>query len=269
MHGLGNDFMVIDAVNQRINVTPEKIMALANRHTGIGFDQCLLIKPSPSADVDFLYEIINADGSSVAQCGNGARCIARFIARNKLSTKKIITVATKTRKMTLQNNRDETVSVSMGCPQLNPADIPLLVDNQQSLYTLHLGAAETCAVHAVNVGNPHAILHVPDVDDAPVNRLGKQISQHPIFPEQVNVGFMQILNPNHIKLRVFERGCGETLACGSGAVAAAVVGRLCHQLEKDIKVSLPGGELSVRWNKPQEEVLLTGPALFVYDGQLI
>ncbi|MFA5960057.1 MAG: diaminopimelate epimerase [Tatlockia sp.] len=266
MHGLGNDFMVIDAINQNIHLSPVQISALSRRDTGIGFDQCLLIEESNTPGIDFFYRIFNANGQEVGQCGNGARCIARFIAHYGLSGKSTLRVATKTTTMQLQINADNTVTVDFGKPTLNPEAIPLLAAHQARLYSLTLQDNSVCTVHAINVGNPHAVLLVNDLLTAPVQSLGKEISEHPSFPLQTNTGFMQLEDKNHIRLRVYERGCGETRACGSGAVAAAAIGRLYYQLDPHITVSLAGGELVVDWPDTQGAIYLRGPASFVYEG---
>ena len=269
MHGLGNDFMVIDAINQKVDLTPRQIAELARRDTGVGFDQCLLIETSHQANIDFFYRIFNADGQEVGQCGNGARCLARFVHYYNLTTKLTINVATHTTQMQLQLNNDESVTVNMGQPKLNPADIPLNIKEQDKRYTLPMANDESCIIHAINVGNPHAVMVVSDTTNAPVQELGKRISKHPLFPQETNAGFMQILNPHHISLRVYERGCGETRACGSGAVAAAAIGRLYHQLAEEITVTLPGGDLLVSWPTIDASIFLTGPATFVYEGKLL
>jgi diaminopimelate epimerase len=269
MHGLGNDFMVIDALHQQLNWQPQQIRALARRDTGVGFDQCLLVEKSKKEEVDFYYRIFNADGQEVGQCSNGARCLARFIQHYGLSNKKVISVSTYTTTMQLQLNDDESVTVNLGQPKLNPADIPLLANHLAVLYELPLQDGSSCKVHAINVGNPHAVTVVNNLAIAPVATLGKQISEHPLFPEQANAGFMQLIDENHVHLRVFERGCGETKACGSGAVAAAAIGRLCHHLAEQIYISLPGGELSVYWPDTKGPIYLTGPATFVYEGVLL
>lgn len=269
MHGLGNDFMVIDALHQQINLQANQIKALSRRDTGVGFDQCLLVETSKEQGIDFFYRIFNADGREVGQCGNGARCLARFIHHYGLSDKKTISVATCTTKMQLQLNEDETVTIDMGHPKLNPEDIPLLANHQAVLYQLPLVDGSSCLVHAINVGNPHAVAVVENIEEAPVKAVGKQISEHPLFPEQANVGFMQIIDANRIHLRVYERGCGETSACGSGAVAAAAIGRLYHYLAAQIHLTLPGGELVVDWPDTTGPIYLTGPATFVYEGELM
>jgi diaminopimelate epimerase len=266
MHGLGNDFMVIDGINQNINLRPQQIATMAQRNTGIGFDQCLLIEPSLKNGIDFNYRIFNADGQEVGQCGNGARCLALFAKHYGLTDKNHLTVATKTTVMHLHINPDNSVRVDMGIPQLSPAEIPLIAEQQSVTYTLTLPHNKKTSVHAISVGNPHAVLLVHDIDSAPVHTLGQQISFHPHFPAQTNVGFMQIINSHHIKLRVYERGCGETQACGSGAVAAAAVGRLFHQLDKEITVTLTGGDLIIKWPAFNEPICLIGPAVFIYEG---
>lgn len=269
MHGLGNDFMVIDGVNQHIDFNKEQIARLSNRYTGVGFDQCLLIEPSRSAEVDFSYRIFNADGREVGQCGNGARCLALFAQRYGLTKQKTLTVATKTTTMRLTINNNESVTVNMGVPQLSPKDIPFHMMQQQALYELPLKNGQTVSIHAISVGNPHAVLLVDEINQAPVQELGQEITTHSYFPEQTNVGFMQIVNQGHIKLRVYERGCGETNACGSGAVAAAAIGKLYHELSETIKVSLLGGDLIIDWPDKNSAVYLTGPACFVYEGELV
>ncbi len=269
MHGLGNDFMVIDGISQNINLNAAQIANLARRDTGVGFDQYLLIERSRHSDVDFFYRIFNADGQEVGQCGNGARCLARFAQHYGLTDKQSMTVETRTTRMRLQINPDQTVTINMGRPALQPAQIPLLAVEQAPLYNIPIDQRKSQAVHALSVGNPHAVIWVPDATGAPVYDLGKQISKHPLFPEQTNVGFMQILTPHHIQLRVYERGCGETSACGSGAVAAVAVGRLYYQLAEVVTVSLPGGELVVAWPDMNGDICLTGPAMFVYEGELI
>jgi diaminopimelate epimerase len=269
MHGLGNDFMVIDGVNQQVRLTPEIIVSLAAPHTGIGFDQCLIIEPSARDGVDFNYRIFNADGQEVGQCGNGARCLAVFAKRYGLTSKSRLTIATKTTQMELHINEDNSVSVDMGIPDLTPANIPFLAEKQMPEYSLKLYDGKRISIHAISVGNPHAVLAVPDITTAPVEQLGQQISFHSLFPEQTNAGFMQIVNKHHIKLRVYERGCGETLACGSGAVAAAAIGRLFHQLAKQVTVTLPGGNLIVNWPEMNQSIKLTGPATFVYEATLL
>jgi diaminopimelate epimerase len=269
MHGLGNDFMVIDAVRQKVELTPDQIRALAQRGTGIGFDQCLMIEPSHEDSIDFFYRIFNANGQEVAQCGNGARCLARFVHHYGLTSKLSFSIATHTTQMQLCLNKDNTVTINMGQPKLHPLNIPLLLEQQDVLYTLPIDNNQSCSIHAISVGNPHAITIVPDTTTVPIKTIGKIISEHPLFPEQTNAGFMQIITSNHIRLRVYERGCGETQACGSGAVAAVAIGRLYHQLKEQVTVSLPGGDLFVYWPKIDGPISLTGPASFVYEGKVL
>lgn len=268
MHGLGNDFMVIDAVRQTCNLTSEHIAAWGQRDTGVGFDQCLVVEPSHEVGIDFYYRIFNADGQEVGQCGNGARCLARFVYYYGLTTKKQITVATKTTRMQLTINDDETVTVVMPRPELNPARIPMTLTTQAPYYSIPVGD-DFYDIQAIQVGNPHAVLCINDINTAEVSHLGKLISEHAWFPEQTNVGFMQILNPSHIKLRVYERGCGETQACGSGAVAAAAIGILYHQLTEKVTVTLPGGSLLIHWPNIQSPISITGPVTFIYEGRFL
>lgn len=269
MHGLGNDFMVIDGVNQRLNVSAEDIARWSQRNTGVGFDQCLILEASTDKDIDFNYRIFNADGQEVGQCGNGARCLALFAQHYGLTNKTQLSVATKTTRMQLIINPNKTVTVEMGIPQLNPQDIPFISPQQAPEYEFELADGSPIKLHAIQVGNPHAVIPVPDIHNAKVHLLGEYIGHHARFPEQTNVGFMQIVSPNHIMLRVYERGAGETQACGSGAVAAVAIGRLYHQLEARVKVTLPGGELIIEWPNTNEPILLTGPATFVYEGILL
>lgn len=273
MHGIGNDFIVIDAITQAIRLNPSDIITLAHRNTGIGFDQCLIVESSKEAEVDFFYRIFNANGEEVGQCGNGARCIARFVNYYGLTHKTLITVATLSTKMQLKINPDNSVTVTMGKPTFQPHTIPLnptffsQVSGRKGEYELKLANGETHSFYAVNVGNPHAISVVESVEQIPIHQLGKEISQHPSFPHQSNAGFMQLLKKNHIRLRVYERGCGETQACGSAAVAAAAIARLYFNLDEKIHVALPGGELIVEWPDLTQSIYLTGTATFVYEGK--
>lgn len=257
MHGLGNDFIVFDGTRQKIDLTPNTIKNLANRHTGIGFDQCLIIENSLDENFDFFYKIYNANGSEVGQCGNGARCLARFIQKYGLSNKSNISIKTQTAQMRLKINPDDTVTVDMGTPILNHKEIEhIVLDNQ------------TYSFFTIDVGNPHAVLLTDDIQNAPVQSVGAQLSIHPYFPNECNIGFMQIMNSSTIKLRVYERGCGETSACGSGAVAAASIGMLYYNLTESVAVQVPGGELVIQWPNRNNSVFLTGPATFVYEGTI-
>lgn len=267
MHGLGNDFMVVDNLTQNVFFSKEKIMQLADRNFGIGFDQLLLVEPPYDPDQDFHYRIFNADGSEVSQCGNGARCFARFVRMKGLINRNKVTVSTKNGKMVLYLENDGNVTVNMGRPKFAPNTIPMKANKQEATYLVRAGDT-TVMCGAVALGNPHCVTIVDDIDSAPVETLGPLIEQHERFPEGVNVGFMQIVSSKHIKLRVYERGAGETLACGSGACAAAVIGQLQGKLEKDVKVELPGGKLKIRWQGNDNVVKMTGAAEHVFDGSI-
>lgn len=266
MHGLGNDFVVIDGVRQSIDLSAARVRALADRHFGIGCDQLLLVERAQGGEADFRYRIFNADGGEVSQCGNGARCFARFVVEEGLTTKQEITVETRAGLLRLYLEADGQVRVNMGVPRLAPGDIPLRATQQALRYAL--GSAPTWRVGAVSLGNPHAVLAVPAVATAPVATWGPAIQALSDFPEGVNVGFMETVARDHIRLRVFERGSGETLACGSGACAAVVVGRLWGELDPEVGVDLPGGRLRIHWTGAGEPVWMTGPAVRVFDGQL-
>ena len=265
MHGLGNDFVVIDAINQPISLTPEQIRLLSDRHFGIGFDQLLLVEKPVSDNADFKYRIFNADGSEVAQCGNGARCFARFVRDKKLSDKNEIRVDTNSGQLLLRFDDNGLITVNMGIPKHNPIDIPLLAEQESLIYTLAVNAKETL-FGAVSMGNPHAVIEVNDVKAAQVAEVGQVMESHAVFPERANIGFMQVIDRQHIKLRVYERGAAETLACGSGACAAVVVGIEQNRLDHEVSVELPGGELTISWSGRGEPVFMTGPALSVFDG---
>lgn len=267
MHGLGNDFVVIDAVNQSVALTPEQLRFIANRHFGIGCDQILLVEKSLNAAADFRYRIFNSDGSEVGQCGNGARCFARFVRDKNLTAKDEICVETDSGLLVLRCREDHSITVNMGVPRHRPEQIPLQAEQESKYYTVIVNGVEK-AFGAVSMGNPHAVLQVNDVLHAPVQILGAALESHPFFPERANIGFMQIIDRRHIRLRVFERGAGETLACGSGACAAAVVGIEQHLLDNDVTVRLPGGELQISWQGRGTPVYMTGPAVSVFDGTL-
>lgn len=267
MHGLGNDFMLIDNVTQNVYLSPELIRRLANRNTGIGFDQMLVVEPSYDPTLDFHYRIFNADGSEVFQCANGARCFARFLQIKGLTSKKTIHISTQTGRMILEIMNDEKVCVNMGKPVLNPKKIPFCAKKTAKTYILQTAEYTTlCGV--VSIGNPHCILQVEDVSTANVALLGPILESHERFPQRTNVGFMQIIDHKNINLRVYERGVGETQACGSGACAAVVVGIEQKLLDKNVEVNLPGGELSIQWNGPGHPLYMTGPAVHVYDGYI-
>src|SRR5690554_3303537 len=267
MHGLGNDFVVIDGISQKVRLSPERVRQLADRHFGIGCDQLLLVEAPEHPDIDFRYRIFNADGGEVENCGNGARCFARFVLERKLTGKRSIKVETAGGDMTLKVTEQGQVQVDMGVPRLNPEEIPFQADAEAIRYDLVL-PEQTLDISAVSMGNPHAVLMVNKVDSAPVETLGPLIESHERFPRRVNAGFMQMVSPSEINLRVYERGAGETLACGTGACAAVVAGRLRQLLEETVKVNLPGGSLSITWPGPGHSVIMTGPATTVFHGQV-
>jgi len=267
MHGLGNDFVVIDAINQQVDLSPKQVRLLADRRRGIGCDQLLLVEKSAQTDIEFRYRIFNANGGEVEQCGNGARCFARFVRDKGLTDATHIPVYTSSGRIELIVHDDESVTVDMGAPRLEPADIPFEATVRAPLYALSV-LGETLELGAVSMGNPHAVLEVPHVDSAPVAKLGPAIEAHPRFPNHVNVGFMEVQDRTHIRLRVFERGAGETLACGTGACAAVVSGRVQGLLDETVKVELRGGDLVVSWPGDNQPVLMTGPATFVYEGTI-
>lgn len=265
MHGLGNDFMVINQVTQNVELTPDMIRAWADRHTGIGFDQLLLVSPPSSPDVDFNYRIFNADGSEVEQCGNGARCFARFVYDKKLTSKNVIPVETASGRIQLRLEQNGLVTVNMGEPVFEPAQIPLQADHRQSLYKFDVDG-DTVELASVSMGNPHGVLQVYSVDAAPVDKLGPKLEAHPLFPNKANIGFCEVVDRDHMKLRVFERGVGETQACGTGACAAAVVNIAAGRVNNNVSVTLPGGTLEIEWQGEGHPVLMTGPATTVYEG---
>lgn len=267
MHGIGNDFVVIDGVGQSVRLTPEKIRFISDRNYGIGCDQVLLVEAPSQPDIDFRYRIFNADGSEVENCGNGARCFAVFVRDRKLTGKSVIKVETAAGLLELRVQADEQVTVDMGEPRLAPAQIPFEADQQAVTYPLNLGN-ETLEITAVSMGNPHAVTLVDDINTFPVASVGPLVESHARFPARVNAGFMQLVSPREINLRVYERGAGETLACGTGACAAVVAGRLRGLLEPHVAVNLPGGRLSIQWEGPGHPVLMTGPAVIVFHGQI-
>ena len=267
MHGLGNDFVVVDAITQNVYFTPEIIKRLSDRHRGIGFDQLLIVEPPYDPDLDFHYRIFNADGSEVSQCGNGARCFARFVRLKGLIDKKDISVSTQKGKMILTVKDDGQVRVNMGEPIWEPAKIPFSANKFEKNYILRT-EIQTVLCGAVSMGNPHCVVQVEDIRTAKVEQLGPLLENHERFPERVNVGFMQILNRGHIKLRVYERGAGETQACGSGACAAAVVGIMQGLLDSKVQVDLPGGSLIIEWQGEGHPLYMTGDAVHIYDGNI-
>ncbi len=267
MHGLGNDFMVIDLVSQHAHIQPKHARQWGDRHTGIGFDQLLLVEPPQDPDVDFRYRIFNSDGSEVEQCGNGARCFARFVFDKRLTMKRRIRVETKGGIIELDLRPDGQVCVDMGPPRTLPEQIPFLADQEAPSYTLDVDGQQV-ELSAVSMGNPHAVLRVDDLDNAPVHSLGAKIEHHPGFPQRVNVGFLQVIDRQRARLRVWERGAGETQACGTGACAAAVVAIGHGWMTSPVQLELPGGRLSIEWAGPGQPVMMTGPAVRVYEGQV-
>jgi diaminopimelate epimerase len=267
MHGLGNDFVVVNAIAQPFEPSPEQCRHLADRRFGVGCDQILLVEPPRDPDTAFYYRIFNADGSEVEQCGNGARCFARFVRDQGLSDHDEIAVGTRAGPIRLYLEADGQVRVNMGAPRFTPAEIPFTAGRERDIYELEV-SGETLSIGAVSMGNPHAVLRVTAVDTAPVRRLGPLIEHHPRFPRRVNAGFMQVLDRERVRLRVYERGVGETLACGTGACAAVVVGRRQGLLEPRVRVSLPGGDLHIEWQGNDTPVWMTGPAVRVFDGEI-
>jgi len=267
MHGLGNDFLVIDGVTQNIYLPNDQIKRLADRHFGIGFDQLLVVEPPYDPELDFHYRIFNADGSEVSQCGNGARCFAKFVRMKGLIARNKIRVSTQSGKMTLFIEKDGNVTVTMPVPQFEPNKIPFTAQKAEGTYILR-SEEETVLCGAVSMGNPHCVITVDDIEQAPVARLGESLSNHERFTQGANIGFMEVVSPEFIKLRVYERGAAETLACGSGACAAVVIGQMQKKLAKQVNVELPGGKLRIYWKGPGTPVKMTGPAVHVFDGQL-
>ncbi|MGE0621780.1 MAG: diaminopimelate epimerase [Pseudomonadales bacterium] len=276
MHGLGNDFMVLDLVSQSFMPPPEQIARWADRHTGVGFDQLLVVAPPEDPDVDFRYRIFNADGAEVEQCGNGARCIALFVLHAGLSVKQELRFQTSNGQIRTRLLPDGQVEVDMGVPGLAAADIPCDESRAEAVtpmgagfrYRLTDSAGVSHELTTVSMGNPHGVILVDDITTAPVDEVGSRLTEHPFFPERANIGFCQVVDPGFIRLRVFERGVGETRACGTGACAAVVAGRLAGLLDERVKVSLTGGKSRIRWQGPGTPVDMTGPATLVYEGHI-
>jgi diaminopimelate epimerase len=267
MHGLGNDFVVLDATAAPIALTPERVRFLADRHFGVGCDQLLVVEPAQQAGVDFRYRIFNADGGEVEQCGNGARCFVRFVHDKGLTDKRAIRVETLAGLIEPRLEDDGQITVDMGVPELRPARIPFSAESEAVVQPLQVGPHEV-AITAVSMGNPHAVQVVADVDTAPVATQGPAIESHPRFPARVNAGFMQVVDEHHIRLRVYERGAGETLACGTGACAAVVAGILRGLLVSPVRVDTRGGSLSIAWQGRGTPVMMTGPAVRVFDAEI-
>jgi diaminopimelate epimerase len=267
MHGAGNDFVVIDGIRQAVELSPTQIRHIADRHFGVGCDQLLLVERAHNPDADFRYRIFNADGGEVEQCGNGARCFVRFVVDKGLSAKTAITVETRSGLIQPRLESDGRVTVNMGAPRFEPADIPFDAPARLPTYELDVNGIKL-TISALSMGNPHAVQVVEDVDTAPVLQQGPLIERHPRFPQRVNAGFMQVVDRSHIRLRVFERGAGETLACGTGACAAVVAGIARGLLEAKVDVETRGGVLTIEWQGKDTPVMMTGPAETVFEGTL-
>jgi diaminopimelate epimerase len=267
MHGQGNDFVVIDGVRQEVSLTREQVRAIADRHFGVGCDQLLVVERPRAAENDFRYRIFNADGGEVEQCGNGARCFARFVLDERLTAKREIRVETASGVIRPRIEDSGQVTVDMGAPRFAPREVPFDADDAKLAYPLTI-AGVTLEVSVLSMGNPHAIQIVEDVERAPLAAQGPLIENHPAFPQRVNAGYMQPLSRSHVKLRVWERGAGETLACGTGACAAVVAGIRMGLLEPEVVVSTRGGDLKIRWLGPGHPVMMTGDAVRVFDGEI-
>ncbi|HZV55035.1 MAG TPA: diaminopimelate epimerase [Rhodocyclaceae bacterium] len=266
MHGLGNDFVVLDAIHQHFVPSAAQARFLADRHFGVGCDQVLVVEEPTQKGVDFRYRIFNADGGEVEQCGNGARCFARFVHDRGLTEKCEIRVETKSGIIAPRLEDDGQVTVDMGVPRLTPEDVPFESDRLDVVQPLQVND-KTFDITAVSMGNPHAVQVVVDVDDFPVAKYGPMIEAHPRFPRRVNAGFMEIVDRHAIRLRVYERGAGETLACGTGACAAVVAGILRGLLDSPVRVETRGGALAIAWKGPNSAVLMTGAAVTVFEGE--
>lgn len=267
MHGTGNDFIVIDAVTNNIKLSPSKIKMLANRHFGIGCDQLLIVEAPTEHDIDFNYRIFNNDGSEVEQCGNGARCFAKYVRDRRLTARNPVRVSTLGGRYELTANKDNTYSVDMGAPIFEPEEIPFNAQQRQPQYKLETDG-QSFDAWILSMGNPHAVIEVNDIDTAPVLEKGPVLESHPSFPNRANIGFMQIVSRTEIRLRVFERGAGETLACGTGACAAVAAGIKAGKLDNEVEVQLPGGKLKIHWPGEGQSVILSGPAKTVFHGQI-
>jgi diaminopimelate epimerase len=267
MHGAGNDFVVLDGVRQDIELSPEQLRLLADRHFGVGCDQILLVEKTGNKEADFRYRIFNADGGEVEQCGNGARCFLRFVHDQKLTAKREIVVETRGGLISPRLEQDGRVTVNMGAPIFDPALIPFDGGTGKINEPLEV-AGKTLKISALSMGNPHAVQVVEDIESAPVERLGPLIEHHPRFAKRVNAGFMQVMDRNNIRLRVYERGAGETLSCGTGACAAVVAGIRLGLLDSPVNVATRGGLLSITWRGGDTPVLMTGPAITVFSGEI-
>jgi diaminopimelate epimerase len=267
MQGAGNDFVVLDGVSRRLDPSPAQLRRLADRHFGVGCDQILLVEPPRTPGTDFRYRIFNADGGEVEQCGNGARCFVRFVRERGLTAKDEIRVETAAGIITLRLEPDGGVTVNMGAPVFEAKRVPFLTDSDALVQPLMVDGT-TVQITAVSMGNPHAVQVVADADAAPVLAQGPLIERHARFPQRVNAGYMQVLDRGRIRLRVYERGAGETLACGSGACAAVVAGIRRGLLDARVQVSTHGGDLTIRWEGGDNPVWMTGPAVTVFEGEM-
>lgn len=267
MQGIGNDFVVIDGFSEPIELSSEAIRKLADRHFGVGCDQLLLVEKPTNIQADFRYRIFNADGGEVEQCGNGARCFVKFVHEHKLTNKTQICVETANGLIYPKLENNGSVTVNMGAPQFEPKEIPYKSNELSLTYLLDVGNSQV-EISTISMGNPHAVQIVNDVDTAPVQTQGPLIENHLLFPQRVNAGFMEIINQHEIRLRVFERGAGETLACGTGACAAAVTGIRLGKLQSPVKVLMRGGELNISWGGNNAPVMMTGPAVTVFEGKI-
>lgn len=265
MQGLGNDFVVIDAIEQPIELSEDRIQQLSDRRFGVGFDQLLLIEASTDDAADYRFRIFNADGKEVGQCGNGARCVALYLKAKYRNIGSRLQLVTQAGLLDVLFDHQDRVAVNMGVPQFNPVDIPFIADQNQKLYHLEV-EGQTVALSVVNVGNPHAVIRVDQIRAEQVSVLGRLLSVHPAFPAGTNVGFIEVIDAANVRLKVFERGSGETLACGSGACAAMVVGRRNGWLQERVIVNQPGGALQIDWQGPMSAVVMTGPGKKVFEG---
>ncbi|HAL43378.1 MAG TPA: diaminopimelate epimerase [Methylophilaceae bacterium] len=271
MHGIGNDFIVLDHTKSPFQLSQDIIQSLSHRQLGIGFDQLLVVEKTTLKDVDFKYRIFNQDGNEVEQCGNGARCFYRFVKDKHLTDKKSIRVETKSGVIELSEDHEHMIEVNMGEPIFNPKLIPFISDIEKNEYTISIDLPdqkELINIASLSMGNPHAVITVKDVNKAQVKTIGAYLESHALFPKRVNVGFMEIVTPHHIRLRVFERGVGETLACGTGACAAAVSGIKRHLLTTPVKVDMTGGSLSIDWKGDKNPVMMKGPAVTLFEGDI-
>lgn len=267
MHGLGNDFVIINGLNQPVELAPEQLRMMADRHTGIGFDQLIILLPATDPAADFKYRVFNADGGEGGQSGNGARCVGRYIRDKGIVKKEVVSARTIKGLIHIYYEQNGDVRINMGAPKFEPGDMPLAVPRREPVYHALINGTDI-EFRSLSMGNPHAVIRVDDVAKAEVKKTGQALQGHSLFPESVNVGFMQILDRKNILLRVYERGAGETLACGTGSCAAVVAGIQAGWLDEAVNVGLHRGNLSIRWQGEGSEVWMSGPAVTVYEGQI-